>query len=184
MAVFDLIKNNGWKNVDEMYEFQKLIATKKKLNLGSNIDLRDTHINVDIMDFEGLDLRCDIKNLHEYMPANSFDELLAYDVLEHFPFAETKQLLADWVCWLAPGGKIIVRTPDMRKLSKALLDGKLPVFEVSRLLYGGQDYQWNYHMAGFDGSFLEGLLLGVGCKEVIQIVHEEDTFNVTVVARK
>lgn len=184
MAVFDLIKNNGWKNVDEMYEFQKLIATKKKLNLGSNIDLRDTHINVDIMDFEGLDLRCDIKNLHEYMPANSFDELLAYDVLEHFPFAQTKQLLADWVCWLAPGGKIIVRTPDIERLAYALLNSKLPVFEVGRLIMGGQDYEWNYHKSIFSSAYLEGLLIGVGCSEIIQIVKENDSFNCTVVAKK
>lgn len=182
MAVFDL--TNGWQDADQMFEFRKLIETKKKLNLGSNIDLRDTHINVDIMDFPGLDLRCDIKNLHEYMPANSFEEILVYDVLEHFPFTETKQLLADWICWLAPGGKIIVRTPDMTRLSDSLLNNKLPLWEMQRLVYGGQEYEFNFHKAGFTSQYLEGLLMGLGCSSIIQVVKEPDSFNCTIVAIK
>lgn len=184
MAVFDLIKNNGWRDVDEMFEFQKLVATKKKLNLGSNVDLRDSHINVDIMDFEGLDLRCDIKNLPEYIPPNSIEELLAYDVLEHFPFIETKQLLTDWVSWLAPEGKIIVRVPDLQRLSDALINSKLTVWDVQKLIYGGQDYEYNYHKTGFTSQYLEGLLIGAGCSETIQVIKEDDSFNCTIVARK
>jgi hypothetical protein len=55
---------------------------------------------------------------------------------------------------------------------------------VQRLIYGGQDYEFNFHKAGFTGDMLEGYLLGCGCSRIIQVVRERDTFNVTVVARK
>lgn len=183
MAAFSYTKN-GFKNKEDVIEFRKLLYNKRKLNLGSNIDLRNTYINVDILDFPELDLQCDIKDLHQVIPASSMDEILAYDILEHFPFSETKQLLADWICWLAPGGKIIVRTPDMERLSDSLLTNKLPLWEMQRLVYGGQEYEFNFHKAGFTSQYLEGLLIGLGCSQILQVVKESDTFNCTIVARK
>lgn len=154
-----------------------------KLNLGCGGDLREGYVNVDIMPINGLVLRADVRSL-PFLPSKAAEEILAYDVLEHFPFSQTKAVLQEWIRLLKVGGKIVVRVPDMPKIFRKMLDGDLPVFEAQRLLYGGQEYLFNFHNAGFTADYLEGLLLGSGCSEVIQVVHETDSHNVVVIARK
>lgn len=186
MAKFNFLGfEDFWDDDEDLHhEFINHCEKKPKLNLGSNVDIRPGFVNVDILDIPGLDLICDITHLDLYMPKNTFTEILCYDLLEHFPFAETTKLLSQWVSWLASDGKIIVRTPDMERLAHALIDKTIPTFEIQRLIYGGQDYEFNFHKAGFSGDMLEGLLRGAGCSEIIQVVREPDTFNVTIVARK
>jgi len=166
--------------------FEGLIEFYKenpKLNLGCGLDLRPGYVNVDIMPIDGLILQADVRSM-PFLPSRSAEEIAAYDVLEHFPFSQTKKVLKEWIRLLKPEGTLYVRVPDMPKIFRKMLEGDLPVFEAQRLLYGGQGYAFNYHMAGFTGNYLEGLLLGCGCEEVIQIVHEENSHNVVVVARK
>lgn len=182
MAKFDFVSVEP--DQFKINELVRYCYDKPKLNLGCNIDVRPDFVNVDLLDIPDLDLRCDIVKLPEYFTTGMFEEILAYDLLEHFPFAESSKVLSQWVSWLSPGGKIIVRVPDMYKIAHALITGKLPAFEASRLLFGGQDYESNFHMAGFTGDVLEGLLRGVGCSEIVQVVREPETYNVTVVAIK
>jgi len=187
MAKFDFYTQKPTK--EEIVEFQTYYLTKPKLNLGCNKDIRKDYLNIDILDCfnddgEGIDLIIDLALIHNIIPKNSAKEILVYDVLEHFPFQVTRQLLKNWVSLLKPEGKIIVRVPDLYRLSDALRSGKLPIFQVQKLIYGGQDYEFNYHMAGFTGELLEGYLLGTGCKETVQVVKEDNSYNVTIVATK
>ncbi len=188
MQKFDFYHNTDSNYIETdnqiLNDFDEFIHCHNKLNLGSNVDCRNTHINVDILDLPDLDLRCDILDLPLYLKKNHFKEILAYDVLEHFPFSQTTKLLTDWVSWLAPEGKIIVRVPDMEKLAHALIEKKIPSWEVGRLIYGGQDYEFNFHKSFFTGDFLEGLLIGAGCSRIVQVVREFDSFNVTIVGIK
>jgi predicted SAM-dependent methyltransferase len=154
-----------------------------KFNLGSGEDLRDDYINIDIREIEGLDICGDIRSL-DFIPNDCAKEILCYDVLEHFSFHETRDVLTHWINKLRPGGQIIVRVPDLEKILDRFVNGDLPAFEAQRLVFGGQDYPENFHSAGFTEGMLEGYLLGCGCREVIQVVREEDTHNVTLVARK
>lgn len=162
-------------------EILKLIKEKPKLNIGSNKDIRDTHINIDLLDIPGVDIKADCIDLY-FIQTSSIKEILAYDVLEHFSFLDIKQVLNEWIRVLEPGGTIIVRVPDIEKILIQLVEQKLPVFEAQRLVFGGQDYCFNFHKAGFTSQMLEGYLLGCGCSEIIQIVKEDH--NVTLVGRK
>jgi len=154
-----------------------------KLNLGCGEDIREGYVNIDLVPWDGLTLRADVRNM-PFFPSNVAEQILAYDVLEHFSYHHTKKVLSEWIRLLKPEGEFIVRVPDMAKIAKALLDKELPAFEASRLLYGGQDYGLNYHMAGFTAGLLEGLVLGCGCREIVQVVTEDDSHNITVVAKK
>jgi predicted SAM-dependent methyltransferase len=154
-----------------------------KLNLGCGTDIKTDFLNLDIRPLDGVDIVCDIQNLY-FIKDNSVEELLAYDVLEHFTFLRTSEILKHWISKLAPKGTIIIRVPDLEKILNKLVNYQLPVFEAQRLVFGGQDYPENFHMAGFSEGMLEGLLLGCGCSEVIQVVREDDSHNVTLVARK
>lgn len=183
MRQFNFIKNNmATEGTDFIYS--KLLEQKPRLNLGCNSDIRDTYINIDILDtIEGVDIVADVKNLL-FIQKESVEEILAYDLLEHFPFSETTAILKNWISKLKKDGKIIVRVPDLEKISKKVVDGTLPIFEAQRLIYGGQDYEFNFHFAGFTSGMLEGLLLASGCTSIVQIVRENDSHNVTIVAKK
>lgn len=153
-----------------------------KLNLGAGEDIKPDFVNIDIRPLEGINIVADISNL-DFID-EQVEEINAYDVLEHFPFSVIPEILHNWISKLRPGGKIIVRVPDLQKILTKFVEGKLPTFEAQRLIFGGQDYEHNFHFAGFTEGVLEGLLLGCGCSEVIQVVREEDSHNVTLVARR
>jgi hypothetical protein len=155
-----------------------------KLNLGCGEDIKENFTNIDIRSLRGVDLVADITNLDGLFLDESVDEIHAYDVLEHFSFTITRRVLTNWIKKLKPGGQIIVRVPDLVKILDRFVNGSLPAFEAQRLVFGGQDYEFNYHYAGFTEGMLEGFLLGCGCSEVIQVVRNEKDHNVTLVARK
>lgn len=153
-----------------------------KLNLGCGEDIKEGYLNIDIRLLPGVDLVWDVSNLPDNI--TEVEEINAYDILEHFPFARTREILLHWISRLKPGGKIIVRVPDLQKILTKLVENKLPDFEAQRLVFGGQEYIGNFHFAGFTQGMLEGYLLGCGCSEVIQVVREENSHNVTLVAKK
>jgi hypothetical protein len=155
-----------------------------KLNLGCGTDIKPDFVNIDIRHTPGVNLISDVSNLDDLYQDNSVDEIHAYDLLEHFSFLITRKVLSNWISKLKPGGTIIVRVPDLEKILDRFVNGNLPAFEAQRLVFGGQDYEFNYHYAGFTEGMLEGLLLGCGCSEVIQVVREKETHNVTLVGRK
>lgn len=156
-----------------------------KLNLGCGEDIKEGFVNIDIRQLPGVDLCMDITHIPDSKVANeTVDEINAYDVLEHFSFIQTTDVLKNWISKLKKGGIIIVRTPDLQKILTRFLAGDLPLFEAQRLVFGGQEYEYNFHKAGFSQEMLEGLLLGCGCSEVIQVVRSDTDHNVTVVARK
>jgi len=172
--------------MDEEIEKQLMEAFEKKnfkFNLGCGEDIREDYVNIDSRDIENLDIRADIRNL-VFIPDETVEEFLCYDVLEHFSFLDTAAILSHWISKLKPGGQIIVRVPDIEKILHNFVHGELPVFEAQRLVFGGQDYPQNFHFAGFTEGTLEGLLLGCGCSEVVQAIREDDSHNVTLVARK
>jgi hypothetical protein len=182
-----MAKFNFLNNQQPSEFFKRLLVEQPKLNLGSNKDFRENFLDIDILDFEDLDIQADIANLY-FIPDDSIEEILAYDVLEHFSFTQTSKILHHWFSKLKSKGKIIIRVPDLKLISQKLIHQELPVFEAQRLIYGGQDYIYNFHSAGFTGDSLEGLLRGVGFSEIIQRIYGENeipiSHNVTLVALK
>lgn len=182
-----MAKYNFLQNETIPEDFKKLLKEQPRLNLGSNCDFRNNFIDIDVMNFDKLDVQADIRNLF-FIPDNSIEEILAYDVLEHFSFYDTSLLLHHWYSKLIPKGKIVIRVPDLKLIAQRLLSQDLPVFEAQRLLYGGQDYMTNFHYTGFTGDSLEGILRGVGFSEIIQRISGENeepkTHNITLVALK
>lgn len=56
---------------------------------------------------------------------NTFDLIYASHVLEHIPWFQTIDVLAEWVRILKPGGHLEVWVPDGLKICKALVDYEL-----------------------------------------------------------
>ena len=181
MTIYNFIKNRGEA---QEAEFQEYFNVRKKLNLGCNVDIRPDYVNIDIIETLPPDVViADVSDMY-FIPNGSCTDILAYDLLEHLPFSLTVPVLKHWIAKLAPEGRIIVRTPDLARISKKFQTGELPVFEMQRLLFGGQEYKYNFHYAGFTSDYLEGLVLGAGCSKIVQVVKEPDSYNCTIVGIK
>jgi len=96
---------------------------------------------------------------------NMFGAILASDIIEHFPIAETEKILKEWRRVLKAGCAIEFRLPNLETICKEYLRHKDAKY-TSWLLYGGQDYPGNFHYVCFDHKFFKQTVEFVGFKEV------------------
>lgn len=95
-----------------------------KLNVGCGAKLLVDYINIDLYSTHPKVVRMDVSKLG--FPDDSCDEVLAEDILEHFPRLKWKEVVAEWIRVIKPNGLLVLQFPDMRSLSKALLDSQTP----------------------------------------------------------
>ena len=135
-------------------------------------------INVDIRQVEGVDVVCDVRSLP--VKDVSFDRILASDIIEHFPATETKNLLQEWSRVLKRGGHIKFRTPSLKWVAAYYIKHGDAKF-VSHHIFGGQDYDTNFHYVIFDNKWLSRLCKSFG---LTTIDYKENFSNFILVARK
>lgn len=83
-----------------------------KLNVGCGPNPKDGYTNIDIVDYGNEFVRiCDCRNI-DFVDVGTVDEIYAKDVLEHFPYHESKEILKHWVSLLKTGGKIFIQTTN------------------------------------------------------------------------
>ena len=143
--------------------FHKVISRadgRLRLNLGCGTDIRPGYVNVDQRCMHGVDVVADVSRLP--YTGNTVAEIMANDVIEHFPGAQTENILAEWVRVLKPGGILTIQAPDLRALAYSLITNQIPATEFARRIYGGQDYRGNFHYAGFDIPTMRRMLLKQG----------------------
>lgn len=155
------------------------------LNLGCGNDKRPNCINLDIRKEVEPDVVWNLEQLPLPFPENYFDEIIAKDVIEHLPFRKVRDLLKDLYRILKHGGRIYIQTPDLEAIAyKVILDSKYrDNFEdISYWVYGGQDYEFNFHKAGFTIPALKKVLQEIGF--VIDDIRNDGGTNIMCFARK
>ena len=133
-----------------------------KLNVGCGKDIRDGYTNLDIRPLKGVDIVCDM--WHEPIPLDddSVDEILAKDVLEHFPLDKTDDIIKEWKRVLKPGGFMQIEVPNIIlnfanwvSGSTKCLKGQHITERFSQIIFGRQDYPGNFHYQLFDDGRLK-----------------------------
>lgn len=109
-------------------------------------------------------LNIDRKTGHEAYPLafepESFSEIRASHILEHFPHGHIGAVLADWVAKLAPGGVLKIAVPDFAWVAQAYLSGAdLP---IQGYVMGGQCDSDDIHHSIFDEECLREALAAAG----------------------
>lgn len=103
-----------------------------------------------------------------------FDYILASDIIEHFPIAETEGVLKEWIRVLSSAGIIEFRLPNLeaicndyvKRVNETRGTGEPIAHYFSWLLYGSQDYPGNFHYVGFDRRLLRHYCGKVGLEEI------------------
>ena len=133
-----------------------------KLHLGCGTKHLEGYTNIDIRYLTGEDEVNNIKFLRNYSE-NSIDEIYACHVLEHFGRWEYYTVLERWYKILKPKGKLRLAVPNFSSICQYYQETK-DLDKIMGLLYGGQDYDENYHYVTFDRNNLDRDLFKIGFK--------------------
>lgn len=159
-------------------------SEKLRLNLGSGDRPIEGYINIDFRKECNPDVVCDVRELP--YEDNSVEKIIAYDLLEHFGRLETETILLEWYRVLKSGGQMIIKTPNVDTIIDAYKTHQIPFDEFIRKMYGGQDFDGNYHYTGFCPENIKQLLERVGFKVFKISMHLEggDYFNMAIRCQK
>jgi len=141
-----------------------------------HIDLHDLgFINIDVRKWSHIDLVLDVGSPLPFED-NSLSEILAESVLEHinhniigvppaFRMTNSIKVLKDWRRVLKPGGTLKLRVPNLEGVFKQYIAGNMSAIDLIGYVYGGGEYNENYHKAGFDKRIMGACLRAAGFKE-------------------
>lgn len=154
-----------------------------KVNIGCGFDKRPGFLNVDI------DPACEpdviITDLEfSALPRQSFDYVLALDVLEHIQRAYTMHALVEWADLLKLGGKLELETSNIIAVSK-LMETYWNFTDHANFaiyMFGNQVHAGDFHHTGFTHLTLRGYLLSAGFE--IEAFEERRAWLLWSIARK
>lgn len=144
----------------------------RKLEIGGGSIKCPGYEQLDIIPGDGIDIVGDASNLY-MIEDNTYDEIYCKNVIEHFPFSKTVEILVEWKRILKSGGKLICSTPMLLGMIKDFLCGKNTFWEMQYRIYGGQTTDYDFHHAGFDTNTIKECFTKAGFKD-IKILSEND----------
>jgi predicted SAM-dependent methyltransferase len=135
-----------------------------KLHLGCGTKNLHGYTNIDIRYLPGVDEVNNIRHLRNYS-VNSVSEIYACHVLEHFSRYDYLEVLRRWYDLLEDGGVLRLAVPNFAAIVE-VYQKQNNLKALIGLLYGGQDYEENYHYVTFDEPSLSQDLLNLGFNHV------------------
>ncbi|MGH9770374.1 MAG: class I SAM-dependent methyltransferase [Candidatus Acidiferrales bacterium] len=136
-----------------------------RVNLGCGHIALPDFVNVDQRELPGVDIVAEIGNLP--FTKDSLDEIASAHLLEHFPQEELqRRLLPYWFSLLKPGSVFRAVVPDGDAMVTMLAGGNYSFEDFRSVLFGGQDYDGDFHYNLFTPNSLSRLLEQAGFTEV------------------
>ena len=123
--------------------------------------------HIDARNFEHVDyVTDDLSNLSMF-DDKTIDEIYACHLLEHFTREEISngEILTEWYRVLKSGGILRIAVPNFEAIVEEYASSK-NLELIMGLLYGGQDYEYNFHYQTYDFKRLSNLLKDVGFSEI------------------
>lgn len=150
-----------------------------KINIGCGFDKRAGYLNVDFQEFHNPDLVADVRNLN-MLPSDTYEEILAQDVLEHLPIIDIETTIEEWYRLLRIGGVLKLRIPNLIGLLHLLEDTRSARNQVDliRCLFGTQAYKGDYHLSGFTSTLIENYLKEAGFAEISFLPKDQWLFEI------
>jgi predicted SAM-dependent methyltransferase len=137
-----------------------------KLDIGCG-DIKKGDIGLDFRKTSQVDVIGDAR----FLPFKNamFDHVFSAQVIEHFSHKQVKDILFEWTRVLKIDGTFELQCPDLR--ARALILFMNPSWKNIVDIYGGQDYEGNYHKCGFSYKLLRSLLFSCGITKVKRVIN-------------
>lgn len=136
-----------------------------KLDIGCG-GIKEGDVGIDFRKTKFVDILADARCLP--FKNEAFDVVSSSEVIEHFSHRDVRNIIVEWVRVLKRNGEIEIKCPDLR--ARAFLFSLNPTWKNIENIYGGQDYNGNYHKCGFSFELLKLLLESCGIKKVHRII--------------
>ena len=138
-----------------------------KLHIGCGEKYLPGWKHLDARKFPHVDYVTDKLDKLDMFADNSVEEIYACHVLEHFTRLEMSRggVIKEWYRILRGGGVLRIAVPNFEAIVEEYLSSQ-NLELVMGLLYGGQNYEYNFHYQAYDFKRLSGLLRRAGFSEV------------------
>jgi len=131
-----------------------------KLHIGCGERYLPGYRHVDIIDCGHIDYLADAGSL-SFIDDGAVTEIYACHILEHFKRHEIDGVLSEWDRVLCGGGILRLAVPDFEAIVTYYQENK-NLYGILGLLYGGQNYEYNFHFQVFDFKRSKELLEKAG----------------------
>ena len=166
-------------------------------NLGCGTDVKDGYVNVDLKEGTGIEKK-DIVRFMKSQPDETTDEIMLYDIIEHFPhgikvngttedleyqpkFVTSLKLLEMAFEKLRPGGELRIRVPDIMWIMEKCISGEFNWDRMVWTVFGEQNEPIDSHQTAWTEEKLNEVLNDIGYIKV-KVTREEP--NLVATARK
>jgi predicted SAM-dependent methyltransferase len=141
-----------------------------RINVGAGHVIMPDHLNVDMRELPGIDITADVRRLP--FEAGEVSEIYSAHLLEHFTIEELRRsILPHWVSLLEDGGKLVTVVPDVETMVNERAAGRMSFSDFVEVMYGGQEYEGDFHFWGYSKESLTLLLEEAGLEDV-KVVEE------------
>ncbi|WP_147794106.1 methyltransferase domain-containing protein [Cellulomonas sp. Y8] len=136
-----------------------------RVNLGCGHVPLEGYVNVDNRDLPSVDVVADVFAMP--FEDGTVDEFFSSHFLEHFPLEQLRRrLLPALRAKLTPGGTLRAVVPDVDAMMRAYVAGTYPYDDMREVVYGGQDYDGDFHYNMFTPDSLTEILASGGFRDV------------------
>ena len=135
-----------------------------KLHVGSGNKHLPGYENIDIRYLPGVDRVENVKFLRSFKES-TIHEIYACHVLEHFTRWDYMTVISRWYQLLIKGGTLKIAVPDFEQIVTTYNKTK-NLESIIGLLYGGQDYDENFHHIIWDFNTLKKDLESIGFVDI------------------
>ncbi len=142
---------------------------------------RNGYLNIDPFAKDGDQhrVRGDVSNLDALVDDGEAEEIVAYEILDLFPFRDGGTILNNWLKKLKKGGTIVLTSLDILSVAKDLHFGNLEYDH--KMIYGNQTANWDFRKASYPLRELVAELKERGLKIIKQRI---DNYKAVVVAER
>lgn len=167
---------DGYINMDLQLPHHHLAAARPDL-VEINITTTDnyykndvTRTDIETRRLQNKEVVVDMFGKAECMPFdfNSLDEVRSVQLFEHFSFDEGKALLAYWYALLRKCGKVHIDIPDLVGTAEGISSAETATDQqwYTRLMFGSQRNEHNFHKAMYSKETIAQLLDEVGFHDI------------------
>lgn len=136
-----------------------------RLNLGAGHLALPGYVNIDNRELPGIDVVAEVENLP--FAESSVAEIYSSHFLEHFPEERLRRRVLPYlISLLAPGAEFRAVVPDAHAMITRYAEGSFDFADLKMVIYGGQDYDGDFHFTMFTPESICSLFEYCGLTDV------------------